>query len=326
MLLSNPSSREGEKKNHLYDKTEHILATVALKRSRLRLSGIYYILYYIYYIYIFFIARLNEYIDSPSLCPPPPDRRPVRTTLSVALATFSQWPHQRPTQKNRNDRLFIIAQPLCRRGKSIIKTRLTAKITAVSSIVLERANFFFFLKGLLTSPASPWCNLLPISNPIAFWNWIYLTHSHGEWTLPPVKKRERFCVKLPKESEGFGFVRYRSLSAINLPTGRMSSLQGRTGGLLSGVGVWGGSELDSETREAVRKRMGILATTTSARNEPKEEADSHSFGFSWQLSESVVQCSRFTKNSMKHHQKDATLLAPSGDKEQTILMNNTFMN
>lgn len=43
-------------------------------------------------------------------------------------------------------------------------------------------------------------------------------------------------MKLPKESEGFGFVRYRSRSAINLPTGRMSSLQGRTGGLLGGVG------------------------------------------------------------------------------------------
>lgn len=74
---------------------------------------------------------------------------PARTTQPVAPATFSQWPHQRPTQKNRNDRLFIIAQPLCRRGKSIIKTRLTAKITAVSSIVLERANFFFFPQGSL---------------------------------------------------------------------------------------------------------------------------------------------------------------------------------
>lgn len=68
---------------------------------------------------------------------------PGWTTQPVAPATFSQWPHQRPTQKNRNDRFFIIAQPLCRRGKSIIKTRLTAKITAVSSIVLKRANFFF---------------------------------------------------------------------------------------------------------------------------------------------------------------------------------------
>lgn len=118
----------------------------------------------------------------------------VRAIQAIALATFSQWPHQRTTQRNRNDRLFIIAQPLCQRGKSIIKTRLTAKITAVSSIVLEWANFFFFLKGLLTSPASPWCNLLPISNPIAFWNWIYLTHSHSEWTLLPVKKkREILC-------------------------------------------------------------------------------------------------------------------------------------
>lgn len=53
---------------------------------------------------------------------------------------------------------------------------------------------FSFLKGLLTSPASPWCNLLSISNPIAFWNWIYLTHSHSEWTLLPVQeKRPILC-------------------------------------------------------------------------------------------------------------------------------------
>lgn len=63
-----------------------------------------------------------------------------QTTQQIALATFSQWPHQRATQRNRNDRFFIIAQPLCQRGKSIIKTRLTAKITAVSSIMLEPAN------------------------------------------------------------------------------------------------------------------------------------------------------------------------------------------
>lgn len=51
------------------------------------------------------------------------------------------------------------------------------------------------------------------------------------------KKRERFCVKLPEESGGFGFVRYLALSAINLPTGRMSSLQGRTGGFWEMEGV-----------------------------------------------------------------------------------------
>lgn len=112
-----------------------------------------------------------------------------QTTQQIALATFSQWPHQRTTQKNRNDRFFIIAQPLCRRGKSIIKTRLTAKITVVSSIMLEPANSTPPpQKDLLTSPASPWCNLLLISNPIAFWNWIYLTHSHSEWSLLPAKK------------------------------------------------------------------------------------------------------------------------------------------
>lgn len=68
---------------------------------------------------------------------------PARTTQTIAMTTLSQWPHQRTSQKNRNDRLFIIAQPLCQRGKSIIKTRLTAKITAMSSIVLEQGNFFF---------------------------------------------------------------------------------------------------------------------------------------------------------------------------------------
>ena len=52
-----------------------------------------------------------------------------------ALATLSHWPHQVATQRNRNDSPFIIGRPLCLRGKSIIKTRLTAKITAVSSIV-----------------------------------------------------------------------------------------------------------------------------------------------------------------------------------------------
>lgn len=155
-----------------------------------------------------------------------------QTMQPIALATFSQWPHQGTTQKNRNDRFFIIAQPLCWRGKSIIKTRLTAKITVVSSIVLEPANSPPSPpKGLLTSPASPWCNLLLISNPIACWNWIYLTHSHSEWSLLPAKKKEeRFCVKLPEEAQGFGIVRYLSVSTINLPTGKMSSLLGKTGG------------------------------------------------------------------------------------------------
>lgn len=117
------------------------------------------------------------------------------TTELAALATLSQWPHQRGAQKERNDRLFIIGRPLCHKEKSIIKTRLTAKITAASSIVQEWADFFFFLKGLLTSPASPWCNLLSISNPIAFWNWIYLTHSHSEWTLLPEEKKRRNCLR-----------------------------------------------------------------------------------------------------------------------------------
>ena len=52
-----------------------------------------------------------------------------------APATLSHWPHQGTTQRNRNDSPFIIGRPLCLRGKSIIKTRLTAKIKPVSSIV-----------------------------------------------------------------------------------------------------------------------------------------------------------------------------------------------
>lgn len=53
------------------------------------------------------------------------------------------------------------------------------------------------------------------------------------------KNPERFCVKLPEESGGFGFVRYRSLYAINLPTGRMSSLQGRDWGAFGRQGERG---------------------------------------------------------------------------------------
>lgn len=168
---------------------------------------------------------------------------PCRTTQPIAPATFSQWPHQRPTQKNGNDRLFIIAQPLCRRGKSIIKTRLTAKITAVSSIVLERANFFFFLKGLLTSPASPWCNLLPISNPIAFWNWIYLTHSHSEWTLPPVKKRRDSvwnCLRSRRVLDSSGTALWLPLTfqQEGCPHYRSRGLKGSWGAGEEQVSVW----------------------------------------------------------------------------------------
>lgn len=122
---------------------------------------------------------------------------------SIVLATLSQWPHQRTTQKNRNDRLFIIAQPLCRRGKSIIKTRLTAKITAVSSIVLEQANFFSSRVswpvqhhlGAICSPSQ-----IPLPFGIGF---TWLIHTVNALSF---QWKKRFCVKLPEESEGFGFV------------------------------------------------------------------------------------------------------------------------
>lgn len=126
-------------------------------------------------------------------------------TQSTELATLSQWPHQRTTQRNRNDRLFIIAQLLCRRGKSIIKTRLTAKITAVSSIVLEQANFFSSRVswpvqhhlGAICSPSQ-----IPLPFGIGFTWLIHTVNALSfQW-----EKRKRFCVKLPEESEGFGFV------------------------------------------------------------------------------------------------------------------------
>lgn len=131
---------------------------------------------------------------------------PLMTVLSVVMATLSQWPHQRTTQRNRNDRLFIIAQPLCWRGKSIIKTRLTAKITAVSSIVLEHANFFFSSRvswpvqhhlGAICSPSQ-----IPLPFGIGF-TWVIHTVNglSFQW-----KKKKKFCVKLPEESGGFGFV------------------------------------------------------------------------------------------------------------------------
>lgn len=195
----------------------------------------------------------------------------ARTMKSIALATLSQWPHQRTAQRNRNDRLFIIAQPLCLRGKSIIKTRLTAKITAVSSIVLERANFFFFLKGLLTSPASPWCNLLPISNPIAFWNWIYLTHSHSEWTLLPVKKKRDSvwnCLRSREVSDSSG-------TSLCLP---LTFQQEECPHYREGLGASGGEDVGGRESTSwtakqgsnMRTRMGILVKSMNVYREQRE--------------------------------------------------------
>lgn len=155
------------------------------------------------------------------------------TMPSVVLATLSQWPHQRTTQRNRNDRLFIIAQPLCRRGKSIIKTRLTAKITAVSSIVLEQANFFFPQGSLDQSsitlvqfaPHLKSHCLLELDLPESFTRWM---------DSPPSKKKKKkeILCEIAWGVRRFWICTYPSLSAINLPTGRMSSLHGRTGAFL----------------------------------------------------------------------------------------------
>lgn len=145
----------------------------------------------------------------------------------IVLATLNQWPHQGSTQRSRSDRVFIIAQLLWQRGKSIIKTGLTAKITAVSSIVLEWDNFFFPFSrvswpvrlhlGAIYSPSQ-----IPLPFGIGF-TWLIHTVNglYLRW------KKGKFRVKLPEESGGFGFVRCASPSAINLPIWRMSSLQGR---------------------------------------------------------------------------------------------------
>lgn len=118
----------------------------------------------------------------------------VWTMHPLLWPPWAQWPHQRTTQRNRNDRLFIIAQPLCQRGKSIIKTRLTAKITAVSSIVLERANFFFSSRvswpvhhhlGAICSPSQ-----IPLPFGIGF---TWLIHTVNGLSFQRKKKREILC-------------------------------------------------------------------------------------------------------------------------------------
>lgn len=142
-------------------------------------------------------------------------------------------------QKNRNDRLFIIAQPLCRRGKSIIKTRLTAKITAMSSIVKERDDFFFFLpQGSLDQSGITLLQfalhlkshcLLELDLPDSFTQWMDSPSSgeRKEWDSMWNCLRSHEVLDLSGTS----------LSAINLPTVRMSSLREST------EGSWrGGSE------------------------------------------------------------------------------------
>lgn len=86
---------------------------------------------------------LSDFINIDfSLCP-----QPLLTLFWSEHAAHSSGHLQPMTSSTCNTKgeewqfFFIIAQPLCFRGKSIIKTRLTAKITAVSSIVLEPANF-----------------------------------------------------------------------------------------------------------------------------------------------------------------------------------------
>ena len=194
------------------------------------------------------------------MCPQPFDRLLCGRRSSPSRATLNQWPHQRTAQRNRNDRAFIIAQPLCRRGKSIIKTRLTAKITAVSSIVLEPANFLFFpyssrvswpVRHHLAAICSP--SQIPLPFGIGF---TWLIHTLNGLTRQWEKrKKDRFCVKLPEESGGFGFVRFLAPSAINLPTGRMSSLQGRTGGFCECVCGGGECKLDTGTMNETADKL-----------------------------------------------------------------------
>lgn len=198
----------------------------------------------------------------------------VRTMPSIALATFSQWPHQRTTQRNRNDRLFIIAQPLCRRGKSIIKTRLTAKITAVSSIVLERANFFFSSRvswpvqhhlGAICSPSQ-----IPLPFGIGF---TWLIHTVNGLSFQWKKKKRDSVWNCLRSRE----VLDSSGTSLCLPlTFQQEGCPHYREGLGASGGWWGGSESASSTLKQgrdVRKRMGMLVKRTDANHELRKEAD-----------------------------------------------------
>ncbi len=178
----------------------------------------------------------------------------VRTMQSVVLATLSQWPHQRTTQRNRNDRLFIIAQPLCRRGKSIIKTRLTAKITAVSSIVLERANFFSSSRvswpvqhhlGAICSPSQ-----IPLPSGIGF---TWLIHTVNGLSFQWKKKRDSVwnCLRSQEVLDSSG-------TSLCLP---LTFQQEECPHYREGLGASGGGrkwqhELDTETRKGQANKDG----------------------------------------------------------------------
>lgn len=63
-------------------------------------------------------------------------------------------------------------------------------------------------------------------------------------------------MKLPEEAQGFGIVRYLSVSTINLPAGKMSSLLGKTGGFWEWEGWgWRGLEHRQDNNGGTRKHI-----------------------------------------------------------------------
>lgn len=195
----------------------------------------------------------------------------VRTMKSIALATLSQWPHQRTTQRNRNDRLFIIAQPLCLRGKSIIKTRLTAKITAVSSIVLERANFFFSSRvswpvqhhlGAICSPSQ-----IPLPFGIGF---TWLIHTVNGLSFQWKKTRDSVwnCLRSREVLDSSG-------TSLCLP---LTFQQEECPHYREGLGASGGEDIEGSESTSwtpkqgsdMRTRMGILVKRINAYREQRE--------------------------------------------------------
>lgn len=200
----------------------------------------------------------------------------VRTMQSVTLATFSPWPHQRTTQRNRNDRLFIIAQPLCQRGKSIIKTRLTAKITAVSSIVLERANFFF-PQGSLDQSSITLVQFAPHLKSHCLLE-LDLPDSFTQWMESPFSEKNtdtvRNCLRSQEVLDSSG-------TSLCLPlTFQQEGCPHYMEGLGASGGWWGGSESMSWTLKQgmdMRKLMGMLLQRIYAHHELRKEADSCSF-------------------------------------------------
>lgn len=189
---------------------------------------------------------------------------------SVVAATLIQWPHQRTTQRNRNDSFFIIAQPLCRRGKSIIKTRLTAKITAVSSIVLERANFFF-PQGSLDQSSITLVQFAPHLKSHCLLE-LDLPDSFTQWMDSPSSEKNRDsvwnCLRSQEllDSSGNSLCLPLTFQKEECPHYR-EGLRA-FGGMKEEVRAWAGHKQGRD----MRTRMGMLVKSINTFNELREEA------------------------------------------------------